>query len=321
MRFMIIGFITAMLGFVSVAHGGYARAGWTAVMPVAAHDAQGRATILDERTIRVDRLIYDGTAPLVYLYLGATNSSPDFVAGIPIGPLLDREYVNECLTVSLPVGQSLDGYGAISVWCEQFSVNFSSAAFVAPTEPPYERAEWRATLPPGAHQSQCVATILDVRTLCIEHFTYDGTAPAVYFYLGATDTQDDFVNGKPIAARLNLAYNDESLTLTLPENESLDGYGALSIWCAAVNANFTSASFQRVQIPGDCDGDNDVDQEDFGHFQRCLGLGVSEVPASPAECIAMDFTGNGTIDQDDFGVFQACMSSPGVPGDPTCADD
>ena len=32
----------------------------------------------------------------------------------------------------LPEGTTLDGYGAISVWCAQVSVNFSSASFVNP---------------------------------------------------------------------------------------------------------------------------------------------------------------------------------------------
>ena len=40
----------------------------------------------------------------------------------------------------------------------------------------YERAGWTATIPTGAHSVQAVVTIVDERTLFIEHFTYDGTA-------------------------------------------------------------------------------------------------------------------------------------------------
>ncbi len=109
---------------------GYPRAGWIADIPPGAHDAEGFATIVDERTIRVDHFTYDGTAPAVYFYLGETNTNQDFANGIPIGPQLDRPYEDETVVVQLPEGETLDGYGAISVWCEAVNVNFSSAAFV-----------------------------------------------------------------------------------------------------------------------------------------------------------------------------------------------
>lgn len=110
----------------------YARAGWVAVMQPGAHAAQGIATIIDEDTIQIDHFTYDGTAPLVYFYLGAVDSRPAFIAGEAIGPLLDRAYADESLTVSLKGGATLDGYNAISVWCAQFNANFSSDTFRQP---------------------------------------------------------------------------------------------------------------------------------------------------------------------------------------------
>jgi hypothetical protein len=70
-------------------------------------------------------------------------------------------------------------------------------------------------------------------------------------------------------------------------------------------------------IPGDFDGDGDVDMTDFGHFQICLS-GMS-VPQDDPECQDAKFDGDSDVDSDDFGVFQACMSGANVPGDPNCA--
>jgi hypothetical protein len=301
------------------AHALYGRAAWTAQIPPGAHAAQGVAIIINERTLLIEHFTYDGTAPLVYFYLGATNTQNDFLNGIPIGPQLDRAYADETLTVTLPPGQSINGYTAISVWCVQFSVNFSSASFGAPPAV-YPRAGYTADLPPGAHASQAEVTIINERILHVEHFTYDGTAPLVYFYLGAANIYNDFLNGLQVPPLLDRAYNDESLVLTLPGASTMDGYGAISVWCAAVNANFTSGPFLEPSppaIPGDFDGDGDVDQEDFGRFQACYtGDGVAQTEPQCAGAVIDDDL---DVDSGDFDIFRGCLSGPEIPGDPDCA--
>ena|GEM_PF-3135115 len=58
----------------------------------------------------------------------------------------------------------------------------------------------------------------------------------------------------------------------------------------------------------DFNGDDDVDQEDFGFLQECLsGSGVS--PA--AGCEDADLDDDGDVDVDDFSEFQDCMNGPG----------
>jgi len=70
-------------------------------------------------------------------------------------------------------------------------------------------------------------------------------------------------------------------------------------------------------IPGDFDGDYDVDQEDFGHLQACLsGSGVATVPG----CQDADFDGDEDADQADLSSFGGCMSGANVIADPHCAD-
>jgi len=90
----------------------------------------------------------------------------------------------------------------------------------------------------------------------------------------------------------------------------------------AVNSPQTVAvtvTVQALVVPGDFDGDGDVDQEDFGHFQACLtGAGI---PQNDPACADAKLDEDVDVDQYDFGIFEDCMSGPAVPGDPNCAAD
>jgi hypothetical protein len=89
-------------------------------------------TIIDKNTLHVDHFFYDGGGPAVYFYLGTEDSDAAYIAGIPIGPLLTGTvYSDDTLEVHLPDPQTLDGYNAVSVWCEDVSVNFGSGTFIA----------------------------------------------------------------------------------------------------------------------------------------------------------------------------------------------
>lgn len=71
-------------------------------------------------------------------------------------------------------------------------------------------------------------------------------------------------------------------------------------------------------IPGDFDGDGDVDQEDFGPFQACLtGPGVAQLLPG---CSRAKLDADIDVDADDFIIFRGCMSGSNVPADPACAD-
>jgi hypothetical protein len=76
-------------------------------------------------------------------------------------------------------------------------------------------------------------------------------------------------------------------------------------------------SFTTDGVPGDMDGDGDVDQEDFGLFQACL-----TVPGDPIgpECLSADIDQNELVDQHDTTLFERCLSGPMVVADPGCAN-
>ncbi|UCD28568.1 MAG: sulfatase-like hydrolase/transferase [Planctomycetota bacterium] len=68
---------------------------------------------------------------------------------------------------------------------------------------------------------------------------------------------------------------------------------------------FTSARYK-----GDMDGDNDVDQEDFGLFQACFsGTGVY----FESGCEYAELDGDNDVDLSDFTMFQSCMAGPNQP--------
>jgi hypothetical protein len=63
----------------------------------------------------------------------------------------------------------------------------------------------------------------------------------------------------------------------------------------------------------DLDGDEDVDQEDFGLFQACItGLGSLSAGSDQQACFCADASGDNVVDQADYDVFQACATGPAV---------
>lgn len=186
-------------------------------------------------------------------------------------------------------------------------------AHVAQAAEPYARAGWQAEIMNGDHQVQAVATIIDERTVQVEHFTYDGAEPLVYFYLGGNNSNEAFLTGLPLPPLLDRAYIDESLVLTLPVGETLDKYTALSVWDATLSENFGSAVLKIVD-PNDADDDGDIDGDDYARFADCLnGPNVAPVPTtvSVEQClVAFDRDSDGDVDTSDFDDFQLIFTGP-----------
>ncbi|MHC4444789.1 MAG: hypothetical protein ACYTA5_19505, partial [Planctomycetota bacterium] len=72
-------------------------------------------------------------------------------------------------------------------------------------------------------------------------------------------------------------------------------------------------------IPGDFNGDGDVDQDDFDTFESCASGPVIPHDGSPT-CQYADFDSDNDVDQNDFAIFQRCYSGENNPGDPSCAN-
>jgi len=69
--------------------------------------------------------------------------------------------------------------------------------------------------------------------------------------------------------------------------------------------------------PCDFDQDHDVDQADFGRFQRCYS-GAGNMQTDPA-CEGAKLDSDDDVDSGDFGAFMGCMTGPGVEANTLCA--
>jgi hypothetical protein len=72
-----------------------------------------------------------------------------------------------------------------------------------------------------------------------------------------------------------------------------------------------------LSVPGDYDGDGDVDQEDFGRFQVCHRGSRRTQPAP--QCRFARMNADAYVDSEDMTLFSRCMSGPNIPADPNCA--
>jgi hypothetical protein len=61
-----------------------------------------------------------------------------------------------------------------------------------------------------------------------------------------------------------------------------------------------------------------VDGDDSEILEACAtGPGIGPPPRG---CASVDLDGDQDVDQLDFGIFQVCLSGPGSPADPACTD-
>ncbi|UCD28572.1 MAG: PKD domain-containing protein, partial [Planctomycetota bacterium] len=79
----------------------------------------------------------------------------------------------------------------------------------------------------------------------------------------------------------------------------------------------TTVNISVVYPLGDFDHDDDVDQEDFGHFQECItGTGN---PQNDPNCLDVRLDGDDDVDINDFTLFVGCMSGADIKQtDPGC---
>ncbi len=100
-----------------------------------------------------------------------------------------------------------------------------------------------AILTPKFHGVSGTATIVDDCTIEITDFNYDGQGIVVDFYGGLSG---DYTGGFGFGLELTRAtpYEDEALTIQLPESRDLDDLDGLSVWCVDVFISFGDGMFE-----------------------------------------------------------------------------
>lgn len=103
--------------------------GYSGFFETFAHNVAGKATIVDDCTIKITQFDYDGGGPLVYFY-GAINHDYEGESAFVMSQAINgREYQNEEFLLRLPDGKTLNDLTGIAVWCVEFNADFGHMEF------------------------------------------------------------------------------------------------------------------------------------------------------------------------------------------------
>jgi gluconolactonase len=128
---------------------------------------------------------------------------------------------------------------------------------------------------------------------------------------GAVVTEWRQISGPGTAAFGDDTAVDTTVTFIVP------GTYVLELWAYDGIVPATDEVTVHVLVPGDFDGDGDVDVTDIGQFDVCM-TGANAGPVAPG-CELVDVDTDGDVDMTDFGLTQRCLSGAGNPADPDCA--
>ena len=111
-----------------------------------------------------------------------------------------------------------------------------------------------------------------------------------------------------------------SLVYEADQNKLIMYYNAFDGSTERIGGAWTMPFYAIIPPPslfGDFDDDGDVDMEDFGFLQVCLGeSGLGQMGQG---CDQADLTCDFDVDENDVSVIRACLSGANVPVDPACA--
>jgi len=107
----------------------------------------------------------------------------------------------------------------------------------------HNKVGWNGNFSSLAHNVSAKATIIDDCTIHISEFYYDGLGPEVYIYAAENHNYSD-ASAFAVSQRINgTVYDNNSLTLVLPDGKTLDDFTGLSVWCVDFAANFGQMEF------------------------------------------------------------------------------
>jgi len=94
-----------------------------------------------------------------------------------------------------------------------------------------------------AHSVSGTATILNDCTIEITNFNYDGGGIIVEVYAGINENYHPPIGFAISDNIFGTRYENQTFTVQLPENKTLDDLNGISIWCSDVGVSFGDSLF------------------------------------------------------------------------------
>lgn len=241
----------------------------------------------------------------------APSDAPASVFAAEVGQLITVTVLGESFEAGLPTGWSTSGLWHVTEACE--------------VNPPPNGSYWAyygqdvsCDYDTGDHNSGELTTA----SITLPDLPPDGEVVLSYFSNLETEDEDGYdVTGLYVDGILmdtpaeSAAWQERTNDLSAFAGQSVvlvwsfdsidDYYNDFHGW--QLDGVTITASELVCRVPGDLDGDGDVDLEDFEAFADCM-LGP-DIPC-PAGCEATDLTGDGDADLTDFTLFQAAFAGP-----------
>jgi len=218
------------------------------------HGISGEVYAVDSRTVFIKGFTYDGQGPAAYFYAGKTSkpSSAGFQIANEKGSTNGLgSYRGKDIVLTLPGGKTLKDIRWISVWCDEFSVNFGEVAI--PRNLNYPRPQKIGAFD-GIHLvASDRVVVVDAQTFLVPNFTYDGSAPDAHFWVGTgsrpgpegVQVADENGSRDPLRR-----YDEKTLVIVLPGDLTVFDIDWLSVWCIAFFVDFGSIRIPRnLNVP------------------------------------------------------------------------
>lgn len=218
------------------------------------HGISGEVYAVDSRTLFIKGFSYDGQGPDAYFYAGESGqpSRNGYIIANEKGSTdILGAYRKKDIVLTLPGGRTLKKIKWLSVWCDEFDVNFGELNF--PARFNYPRPQ-KISKFDGIHDvTSDKVVVVDAQTFLIPNFTYDGQGPDAHFWVGTGNRpgpEGNFVADENGSNEPLRRYTEKTLVIVLPGDLTVFDIDWLSVWCVAFYVDFGSVRIPRnLNVP------------------------------------------------------------------------